>query len=365
MPLDPLPPFVPGLRLSERFFHAAVRPLLAERFPGLAYAAGRLDRGSDVLGFDTAQSRDHHWGARLTLFLGEDDYRAHADAILALMGEELPFTVDGYPTHFDRPGFDGGLIAFTDRRPIAHGVTVTTPARFTAEYLGVDATREVGELDWLAIPSQRLGTVRAGRLFHDRIGLEAVRERLRWYPRDVWLYRMACQWVRVAQEEAFAARAGDAGDELGSRLVAARQVIELMRLCFLAEREYAPYWKWFGSAFARLACAPRLTPVFHAVLDAGGWKAREAALGPAYLHAGEMHNALGVTAPLEARMAPFHGRPYLVPHADRFAEALRGAIRSERLRALPAYGAVDQFADSTDVAEDVGGMRALTAIYRT
>ena len=33
-----------------------------------------------------------------------------------------------------------------------------------------------------------------------------------------------------------------------------------MRLAFLMERQYAPYAKWLGPAFARLACAPRLTP---------------------------------------------------------------------------------------------------------
>ncbi|NTU80855.1 MAG: hypothetical protein HGA45_15995 [Chloroflexales bacterium] len=31
-----------------------------------------------------------------------------------------------------------------------------------------------------------------------------------------------------------------------------------MGLCFLIERHYAPYPKWFGSAFQRLACAAEL-----------------------------------------------------------------------------------------------------------
>src|SRR5688572_32549307 len=76
---DPLPPFMPGLTLSERFYRTAVEPILRIRFPGLRYAAARLGRGSDVMGFDTAQSRDHHWGPKTTLFLGEDDLARHGE----------------------------------------------------------------------------------------------------------------------------------------------------------------------------------------------------------------------------------------------------------------------------------------------
>lgn len=38
-----------------------------------------------------------------------------------------------------------------------------------------------------------------------------------------------------------------------------------MRLCFLMEKQYAPYPKWFGTAFAQLDCAERLLPVFEEV----------------------------------------------------------------------------------------------------
>jgi len=68
----------------------------------------------------------------------------------------------------------------------------------------------------------------------------------------------------VSQEEAFMARCGDVGDELGSRLVAARMIVELMRLCFLMARHYWPYAKWFGTAFSRLDGADELQPVFQA-----------------------------------------------------------------------------------------------------
>ncbi len=115
--------------------------------------------------------------------------------------------------------------------------------------------------DWLTVPEQTLLELTAGAVYHNGPGeLAALRDRLAYYPRDIWLYLMAAQWRRIAQQEAFVGRAGDAGDDLGSRLLAAAIVHDLMRLCFFIERRYAPYGKWFGTAFARLACGVALGP---------------------------------------------------------------------------------------------------------
>ena len=56
--------------------------------------------------------------------------------------------------------------------------------------------------------------------------------KLNYYPRDVWLYMLAAQWKRISQEEAFVGRAGDTGDELGSQVVAARMVREIIKRRF-------------------------------------------------------------------------------------------------------------------------------------
>ncbi len=205
-------------------------------------------------------------------------------------------------------------------------------------------------MDWLAIPEQRLRSLTAGRVFHDGLGqLEPVRARLRYYPHDVWLYLLAAQWQRVSQEEPFMGRCGQVGDELGSRLVAARLVRDVMRLCFLMERQSAPYIKWFGTAFARLDCAEELTPILARVLEARSWQEREEHLSTAYEFVARKHNDLRITDPLPVQVSPFHKRPFQVIQADRFVDAIRAAITGEEVRALPEHlGSVDQFLDSTD-----------------
>ena len=54
----------------------------------------------------------------------------------------------------------------------------------------------------------------------------------------------------------------------GSRLVAARLARDLIRLCFLLERRYAPYSKWLGSAFAQLEASTIVGPILERALDA-------------------------------------------------------------------------------------------------
>jgi hypothetical protein len=198
-------------------------------------------------------------------------------------------------------------------------------------------------------------------VFHDGLGqLEPIRAKLHYYPHDVWLYLLAAQWRRIAQEEAFVGRCGQVGDELGSRLVAARLVRDLMRLCFLMEQQYAPYIKWLGSAFAQLECAQGLLPIFTCVLEAGSWQEREEYLAAAYEFVAKMHNDLGVTDPLPTQVSHYYARPFLVIHADRFVDAIRATIKSDQVLALPEHlGAVDQFVDSTDALNHFDRFKAM------
>ena len=113
-------------------------------------------------------------------------------------------------------------------------------------------------------------------MYHDGLGeLEPVRRQLAWYPREVWLWQLACQWRRIAQEEPFPGRAAEAGDQLGWRVLAARLVRDVMRLCLLLERRYAPYPKWLGTAFARLDSAATIGPLLAAALAVPDWPAAQ------------------------------------------------------------------------------------------
>src|SRR5687768_9212505 len=109
-----------------------------------------------------------------------------------------------------------------------------------------------------------------------------MRGRFAYYPHDVWLYLLAAGWGRIGQDEHLMGRAGMVGDEIGSAIIGARLVRDVMRLCFLMERVHAPYPKWLGTGFQRLSCAAELSPHLRAALSAEEWREREARLVPAY-----------------------------------------------------------------------------------
>jgi hypothetical protein len=382
------PSFIPGIELCRRFYWEAVRPVLDAEFPNLKHSAALIGYGSEVLGFDTEMSADHHWGPRVMLFLAPDDHARYHEALHETFRRRLPHRFLGYPTNFAEPDpEDKGtrLLQATDSGPVEHRVETYTIEGYVRDYLGIDlpaprslhpqmqtdgahlndrSTSEDAELrsvgglapaDWLSIPQQRLRTFTGGAVYHDDLGLADVRARFDYYPKGVWLYLLASSWQRIGQEEHLMGRAGHAGDELGSRLIAARLVHDAMQLCFLMERQYAPYPKWFGTAFMRLHAGPELAPTLQRVLDAQTWQTRGDYLATATEYLAAKHNALGLTPPQRTTRAPFWSRPFPVIGGERFATALLAEITDPEVRRLterPPTGGIDQISDNVDILEN-------------
>ncbi|MGW6278505.1 DUF4037 domain-containing protein [Kribbella sp. NPDC055071] len=327
-------------------FHAEViRPLVGD----VAYAAGLLGWGSDVLGYDTERSMDHGWGLRAVVLVDS----AEVEHVRARVDAGLPEKYDGFPIRF---GWD-------DVEPMHH-VTVTTVGEWLTGQLGFDASQGIGLVDWLVTPQQQLLGVVAGRVYADDGRLAAVREVLQWYPDEVWRWLMACQWSRISEEEAFVQRTFEAGDSLGSRVVAARLVRDVMRLALLQARTYAPYSKWLGTAFARLDHADGLDQAVADALGADDLAAREHALVTAYELVGRRHNALAITDEVDPSPRPFHTRPAMVLGAERFAGACLETVTDPDLRRYGLIGSIDQFADSTEVLSNPPVCRRLVSLYR-
>ena len=360
--------FIPGLELSRSFFADIVEPMLGDRFPSLRYAAALLGTGSEVLGYDTEMSTDHEWGPRVDLFLREDEPADSGTRIDAILRERLPPSFRGYSTHFSAPDPADGtrhLVRVT-HGPVSHKIGIHTARAFFRSYLGADVTQVLEPADWLTFPEQKLRTITSGPVFRDEIGLEVLRKPFAYYPHDVWLYRLASGWARVGQEEHLMGRAGIAGDDTGAAIIAARLVRDLMRLCFLMEKVYAPYPKWFGTAFQELRCAAALSPHLRAVVVSATWQARERSLVPAYELVASMHNALGITPPVPATVQRFFGRPFQVIALNGFAEAIVVEIQDDLIRRLaqrPLIGGLDQFSDSTDLMETPAFRAALKRLY--
>jgi len=361
------PPFVPGLVLAEGFFHEEVEPILGSRYPGLQYSAALIGMGSEVHGFDTEMSTDHHWGPRAMLFLHPDDFKSKRDAIWASLSNELPTTYLGYSTNFSRhPEDNVQILRPVTSGPVNHQVETYTIDGFFTDYLNIDISKGLQAADWLTLPHHRLRSVTSGRVFRDDIGLEKARTRLSWYPHDVWLYVLASAWARIGQEEPLMGRAGSVSDENGSAIIGSRLVRDIMRLAFLMEREYPPYPKWFGTAFSQLESAAELEPILTNVLHATSWKARETGLCDACNFLVKSHNSLGITAPICAEASQFWGRPFQVIWGEKIAKTIVECIKDPEVVSLTKrrlIGSIDLLSDNTDLLEGASLRLALKALY--
>ncbi|MBQ0906875.1 DUF4037 domain-containing protein [Micromonospora sp. U21] len=349
--------FLPGLTLARRYHDEVVAPVLRRRYPGLRYAAGRLDGGSELLGLDTARSTDHDWGPRVQVFVAGAD-AARIPEPRAVLDADVPVEFLGWPTRF---AGDDGRLGVADPAGTRHGVSVDELAGWWRDRLGFDPAAGVTAADWLATPTQRLAEVTGGAIFHDGLdgAMTARRTALSWYPPDVWRYVLAAAWTRIAQAEHLPGRCAEVGDELGSRVVAAGLARDLMRLGLLLHRRWPPYDKWLGTVFGGLPEAP---PVIAALTDAlgpGDWTRRQAGLVEALEAVARWTDQTGLAAPVRARARRFHHRPFLVLHAERIAAALRAGVSDPVLRDRPPVGAVDQYVHSADVLTHTGRIRRL------
>ncbi|HTK09518.1 MAG TPA: DUF4037 domain-containing protein [Ktedonobacteraceae bacterium] len=354
-----MPTFVSGLELNRRFYNEIVQPILQTSFPDLLYAAALLGPGSETLGFDTEMSMDHDWGLHFFLLLRDEDIDQR-DTISNLLSRKLPASFLDIPVSLSAIPVESRMRIMKRPvdGPINHCVIPLTLRDFVRIQPGYDLSQPLQATDWLTFSPSALGEFVAGTVYHDGIGeLTALRNHLAWYPHDIWLYLLASGWQRIGQEEHLMPRAGSVDDELGSAIIGSRLVRDIMHLCFLMEKQYAPYPKWFGSAFKRLQCAQDFWPILWRVQQAPTWQKRQDALVQAYERLASLHNALGVSRKLPETVSPFFERPFQVIHGDLFAQALIQQITDPEVRRLAErllIGNVAQWSDNTDIGKVAG-----------
>ncbi len=331
--------FESGINVSEALFHEVVEPIINSEYPKLKYSSALIGSGSEVLGFDTAISTDHDWRPRVYIFLSSRDHNRVGQKLEEFLRISLPKKFRDYDLSLDDP----------DDLRSKH---VYSTNSFIKKYLSFDNKKKPSHLDWLTFDEHRLLGIVSGKVFRDEgKELEKMREKFNYYPQDVWLYLMASEWLKIAEEEAFVGRAGHVDDEIGSRIIASRIIQSLIRLCFLTEKVYPPYSKWFGSAFKNLRCSKAMLPHINDALNARTWKKREAALSNLYSKIVTLHNKLGVTSKVKSKVRKYHGRPYLVIGSHQIAEMLKKEIKSRSMKLLPLIGSVNQFTDTVLLIE--------------
>ncbi len=356
---------IQGKPLCRGFFFDHAKFIIEETCPNLPYSAGLLGYGSDVLGYDDAVSQDHMWGPRFYLFLRREDLGYKA-TLLDAFSHKLPYTYQGFSVHFTAPDpNDNGVrhAQYITEGPVNPLIFLTTFDEYLTEQLGTADLDSLTPAMWLAFSEHRLLSLALADWYVDGLDCAGRLAPLRFYPDPVKRYLIASCWDTLASEQAFLRRCGDCGDELGSRLVCGRMAERLMRLCFLYRDTYAPYSKWFGTAFGRLDVNPAIGQALAGALSANDVDEREARLLEAQLLTAALHNESGLTAPVEVRVSDYYGRASRVIYADKLAEAVAETLVGTALEGVPLFGSFSQVGGLSALSDEVDCHPHVAALY--
>lgn len=238
-----------GLELAERYFERYADELFDGEFAACRarVAVGLAGEGSDCLGFDDEQSRDHDWGPGFCVWLTDTDHRAFG-AALQQRYERLPKSFGG----FERAASEWG----------AGRVGVMEIHSWYRQYVGF-AQGPTTLFEWLRIPEAQLAACTAGRVFCDPLDdfSRIRRQLLAFYPDDVRLAKIAARCMTIGQSGQYnIARALARGESFAAQYAATKFCNDLMSLVFLLNRRYAPYYKWRHRGLLAL---PRLGRLAH------------------------------------------------------------------------------------------------------
>lgn len=232
-----------GLDLAERYFLRFGLPLIRDRYPAYAgrIAAGLVGDGSDCLGFDDEQSRDHDWGPGFNLWLTAAD---HQQIGAALQRDYL-----------DLPGHFCGFVRHAGAW--GHGrVGVFEIGDFYKEFIGrPGAPVTLG--DWVRIPEKNLAACTSGKVFHDPLGdFSRIRNQLLgFYPQDVRLAKIAARCMSAGQSGQYnLRRCSSRGEIFAAQYAETKFCADVMSLVYLINHRYAPYYKWLHRGLAGLSC---------------------------------------------------------------------------------------------------------------
>ena len=232
-----------GLELSRKYYEEACKPVLQKRL-GKQYgrlAAGLVGNGSECYGFDNALSQDHDFGLRFFIWLTDPD----ADAI----GADVCAALEAVPKRFC--GCEGVNVSEHGNAG-RHGVF-----RIGSYYrmmLGIDHVPET-IAEWRTLGEVNLSIATNGEVFEDGPGIfSAFRTALKeGFPEDLRRKKLAAACSLAAQTGQYNyPRCLRRGDRVAARLCEAQFMESAMRIVYLLNHTYRPFYKWIHRGLLEL-----------------------------------------------------------------------------------------------------------------
>ena len=244
-----------GLELSRRYLETACKPLLKSRL-GDAFdrlAVGLVGNGSECYGFDDELSQDHDFGPRFFIWLTDEDEAAFGDKVRAAM-QAVPksfLNYEGVNTSEHGAAGRQGVFRIGD---------------YYRMMIGLDHVPETLD-QWRRLSEINLSIATNGEVFMDGAGaFTAFRNALKaGFPEDLRLKKLAAACCSTAQTGQYNyIRCLQRGENVGAYLCQAQFAENAMRLVYLLNNAYRPFYKWLHRGLLEQPILGRET---HAIMN--------------------------------------------------------------------------------------------------
>ena len=256
-----------GMELARSFFEEYGRAMIHDKFPAYEdrITAGLVGRGSQCYGFDDPLSRDHDYGPDFCIWLDDDLFNEIGQALQEAY-DELPEEYMGFKRVATVP-LDGRRVGVL-RSKAFYANILDISEEFLDDFLegrGEDDTFKF----FASVLEENLSQCTNGEIFKEGTGdFAQIREALAYYPYDIWKRK-------IAQELHFSAQMGQynyirmlkRGEKVASEIALAGYMEHTMKLVYLINRKYAPYYKWLHRGMKDLEKAAVIMDIFNAVYD--------------------------------------------------------------------------------------------------
>lgn len=233
-----------GLELSEKFYNEYGKKMIDDNFSHIKdfLAIGLVGSGSECFGFDDEFSQDHDFEPGFCIFLPDENFVSEKDAFqLERAYSRLPKEFEGYKRNLINPvgGNRHGVIRISD---------------FFESKMG-DKNGDVLNKDWFFISEQFLLEATNGKIFLDNFGLMTkIRKKLEYLPEDVRLKKLAGNILVMAQAGQYNyQRCVKREDTAAAQLAVVEFVNSALKVIFLLNKKYIPYYKWSFRALKELS----------------------------------------------------------------------------------------------------------------
>ena len=232
-----------GLELAERFYKEFGEKMIDESFSHIRQylAIGLCGSGSECMGFDDELSRDHDFEPGFCIFLpGEELVSPRDEFLLERAYSKLPKEFLGFKRNALNPV--GGN---------RHGVIRIH--NFFSEKT-CDKNGDLTNSGWFYVSEQFLLEATNGKIFSDNFGLlTTIRNKLSYLPEDIRLKKLTGNLLIMAQSGQYNYPRCIKRNETGAAQLAATEFVNAaLKVIFLLNKKYIPYYKWVFRALRDL-----------------------------------------------------------------------------------------------------------------